>query len=122
MRLTARMEARRSMHLDELADLDLRPRALREPVPTGPRIAMIGLGRFVVNSVLPAYRSRGYSVVAAADPDPVARERAGRLFGIDALYADYREMLDQEHPDVVDINLRWDRSMSEARVEAVREA
>jgi predicted dehydrogenase len=110
------------MLLDDIADLELRPRALREPIPAGSRIAMIGLGRFVANSVLPAYISRGYSVVAAADPDPAARDRAQRMFGIDCLYADYREMLERERPDVVDINLRWDGSMSDARVEAVREA
>ena len=33
------------MHLDEIAGLDLRPRALKEPVPDL-RIGMIGLGRF----------------------------------------------------------------------------
>ena len=37
------------------------------------------------------------------------------------VYADYREMLDKERIDVVDLNLRWDRGMSPARVEAVRE-
>src|SRR5262249_23929243 len=83
---------------------------------------MIGLGRFVNNNVLPAYRARGYNVVAAADPDPAARERIARQFGIDATYADYREMLDRERLDVVDINLRWDRGMSPERVVAVQEA
>jgi predicted dehydrogenase len=110
------------MDLDEIASLDLRPRALREPVPDDLRIGMIGLGRFVNNSVLPAYRARGYNVVAAADPDPDARERARRNLGVEHVYADYREMLDAQRLDVVDINLRWDRGMSPARVEAAREA
>lgn len=108
------------MRLEDVLALDLRPRALREEI--GPhRIGMVGLGRFVNNNVLPAYRARGYQVVAAADPDPAARDRVARAFGIDKVYADYREMLDAEHLDIADVNLRWDRGMSEARVEAVRE-
>src|SRR3954453_24175281 len=110
------------MHLDEIAALDLRPGRLREPVPDDIRIGMIGLGRFVNNNVLPAYRARGYDVVAVADPDPTAREKITRQFGISSAYADYREMLDRERLDVVDINLRWDRGMSRERVVAVREA
>jgi predicted dehydrogenase len=110
------------VHLDEIVALDLRPRALREPVPRDLRIGLIGLGRFVLNSVLPAYRARGYNVVAAADPDPIARERARSTHQVERGYADYREMLDAERLDVVDINLRWDRGMSPARVEAVGEA
>ena len=110
------------MDLGHITSLDLRPRALREPAPTALRIGMIGLGRFVSNNVLPAYRTRGYNVVAAADPDPETRERARQRFGIDAVYADYRQMLDSEHLDVVDVNLRWDRGMSPVRSEAVGEA
>ena len=110
------------MQLDEVLALDLRPRALREPVPTDLRVGMIGLGRFVNNNVLPAYLGRGVNVVAAADPEPAARERVQRQFGLASTYADYREMLDRERLDVVDINLRWDRGMSPERVVAVREA
>jgi predicted dehydrogenase len=91
-------------------------------VPSDLRIGMIGLGRFVNNSVLPAYRARGYNVVAAADPDAEARERVRARYGIEAVYPDYRQMLDAEHLAVVDINLRWDRGMSAARVDAVGEA
>jgi predicted dehydrogenase len=110
-----------SMSLEEVLAWDLRPRALREPVPKDLRIGMLGLGRFVHNNVLPAYRALGYPVVAAADPDPAARDRARLIHGIDHVYADYRQMLDSERLDVVDINLRWDRGMSTARVEAVGE-
>jgi len=109
------------MAFEEYLDLDLRPRALVEPVPSDQRIAMIGLGRVVQNNVLPAYLARGYTVVAGADPDAGARERTKR-HGVPAVYADYREMLDAERPDVVDINLRWDRGMSPLRIEAVEEA
>jgi predicted dehydrogenase len=108
------------MRLEDVLALDLRPRALREEVPTK-RIGMLGLGRFVNNNVLPAYRARGFQVVAAADPDPAARDRIARSFGIDRVYPDYREMLDVEALDIVDVNLRWDRGMSAERVAAVKE-
>jgi predicted dehydrogenase len=111
-----------TVELERIAALDLRPRALREPVPTDLRIGMIGLGRFVNNNVLPAYMARGYNVVAVADPDPDARQRIRARFGIESSYADYHEMLEAERLDVVDINLRWDRGMSPARVEAVAAA
>jgi predicted dehydrogenase len=83
------------------------------------RVAIIGLGRFVQNNVLAAYRSRGYNVVAACDPDEAARDRTERQWSISRTYADYLEMLDKERPDVVDINLRWDRGMTAKRVEVV---
>jgi len=108
------------MRLEDVLALDLRPRALREEVPAR-RIGMLGLGRFVNNNVLPAYRARGFQVVAAADPDPAARDRVARSFGIERIYRDYREMLDAEQLDIVDVNLRWDRGMSAERVEAVKE-
>jgi predicted dehydrogenase len=108
------------MSFEPFLDLDLRPRALIEMVPDL-RIGMIGLGRVVQNNVLPAYLARGYSVVAGADPDADARDRTTRK-GVPAVYADYREMLDAERPDVVDINLRWDQGMSRMRVEAVEDA
>ena len=108
------------MRLEDVLALDLRPRALREEVPAR-RIGMLGLGRFVNNNVLPAYRARGFQVVAAADPDPAARDRVARSFGIERVYPDYREMLDAEQLDIVDVNLRWDRGMSAERVKAVKE-
>ncbi|HVA85102.1 MAG TPA: Gfo/Idh/MocA family oxidoreductase [Candidatus Saccharimonadales bacterium] len=108
------------MDLEQALGLELRPRALVEAVPHDLRIGMVGLGRFVNNNVLPAYQAAGYNVVAAADPNHEARERVRARFGIQAVYADLDEMLDREHLDVIDLNLRWDRGMSPARVDAVR--
>ncbi len=110
------------MQLEDLTAIDLRPPAIRTPPPRSPRIGMIGLGRVVQNSVLPAYHAAGLNVVAAADPDPTARERTRDRFGVAAQFVDYREMLESVPLDVVDINLRWDRGMSPARVEAVQAA
>ena len=49
----------------------------------------------------------GVQVVAVSDPDEkgraTARGRSGALRG----YADYREMLDRERPQIVTIGLRW---------------
>jgi predicted dehydrogenase len=106
------------VRIEDVLALELRPPALTEPVP-GLRICMVGLGRFVQNNVLAAYRSRGYNVVAACDPSEEARSRVTREWPVPRIYADYREMLDEEHPDVVDINLRWDRGMGAKRIEVV---
>ncbi|MEX0726356.1 MAG: Gfo/Idh/MocA family oxidoreductase [Planctomycetaceae bacterium] len=45
--------------------------------------------------------------VAVADADPQGRERAAAKLKISHTYADYREMLAQEQPDLVAIGPRW---------------
>jgi predicted dehydrogenase len=80
---------------------------------------MVGLGRFVQNNVLAAYRARAFNVVAACDPDEAARQRTVQKWGVSNTYADYRDMLEKERPDVVDINLRWDQGMTAKRIEVV---
>jgi predicted dehydrogenase len=47
----------------------------------------------------------GIELLAGADPHAGQREAFGRKWGIapDHLYADYRQMLEREHPDVVSI-------------------
>jgi predicted dehydrogenase len=42
-------------------------------------------------------------VVAVADPDPAGREAAQARSGATSSYADYRQMLDRERPDLVSI-------------------
>jgi predicted dehydrogenase len=110
------------MQLEDLAGLELRPASLLRPFPSSLRIGLIGFGRIVNNNVMRAYRAGGLSVVAAADTDPAARDRASRQWGIPTVYADFREMLERERLDVVGINLRWDRGQSSARVDAVAAA
>lgn len=46
-------------------------------------------------------------LVALADDDPRGREAAGKRTGARKLYADYREMLAKEKPDVVSVGPRW---------------
>ena len=49
--------------------------------------------------------SQSVALSALADTHPDARREFGDFFGIpqDKRYADYREMLDAEHPDIVDV-------------------
>jgi len=47
------------------------------------------------------------AVVALAEPDEGARAKYGADAGVERTYADYREMLDKEHPDLVAIGPRW---------------
>jgi predicted dehydrogenase len=46
-------------------------------------------------------------VVAVADENPTGRAAAAQRTGAKAAYADYREMLDKEHPRIVAIGPRW---------------
>ncbi len=46
-------------------------------------------------------------VVAVADSDPSKHESARKASGADTAYADYREMLEKEKPNLVSIAPRW---------------
>ena len=46
-------------------------------------------------------------LVAVADDNPQGLEAAGRKLGVDRLYADYRQLLEREKPDLVSIGPRW---------------
>ena len=50
---------------------------------------------------------QGVEVVAVADPDPVGRRDAARRAGALREYADYRDMLDSESVDLVNVCPRW---------------
>ena len=45
--------------------------------------------------------------VAVADPDEAGRRKAAEETGAERTYADYREMLDAETPDIVSVCPRW---------------
>lgn len=47
------------------------------------------------------------AVTALADPVEAGRERFGREAGVERTYADYREMLEKERPDLVAVGPRW---------------
>ena len=63
------------------------------------------------SGVMPAYRSVGIQPVAAADPDPDARE-ALRHMGRQPGFSSYKDMLNEVELDAVDVNLRWDVGLS----------
>ena len=82
------------------------------------RAAVIGLGRMGStfddeksawdraprpHAHTPCYRAAGVEVVAGADPHEGQREEYRRKWGIESLYADYREMLEREQPDILSI-------------------
>ena len=49
----------------------------------------------------------GVELVALADEDAAGRKKKAEELGVKATYADYREMLAQERPDLVSIGVRW---------------
>ncbi len=83
------------------------------------RVALIGLGRIASTIddevagyaavMLPYAHMACYreipavEVVAGADPYAEQREAFRRRWGVDRLYADYRQMLEQEKPDIVSV-------------------
>jgi len=46
-------------------------------------------------------------VVAVADEDAKGRAKAAKRLKVEKAYADYREMLEKEHPDIVSVAPRW---------------
>jgi predicted dehydrogenase len=82
-------------------------------------VALIGLGRIASTIddevigysavMLPYAHMACYrevpavEVVAGADPYAEQREAFGRRWGVDRLYADYREMLEREKPEIVSV-------------------
>ncbi|HEX5414357.1 MAG TPA: Gfo/Idh/MocA family oxidoreductase [Chloroflexota bacterium] len=69
------------------------------------RLAMIGTGGWGTHGHLAAYKKSPYAqLVAAADISPQNLSAAATQYGIPATYADYREMLEREALDAVDIS------------------
>jgi predicted dehydrogenase len=83
------------------------------------RVALIGLGRIAstiedevqgYSAILLPYGHMGsyrevpaVEVVAGADPYQEQRDAFRRRWGVEHVYADYREMLQQEQPDIVSV-------------------
>ncbi|RLG45862.1 MAG: hypothetical protein DRN81_00320 [Thermoproteota archaeon] len=81
------------------------------------RIGIVGCGSVALKGHIPAWKLYNNVVVAAAaDPNPVARKRCKKY--VDNLYDDYKEMLDKEDLDIVDIctppHLHFDVSLHAA--------
>ena len=49
----------------------------------------------------------GAVITAVADDNPAGLAAAGKLLKVDTLYADYRQLLETERPDIVCLGTRW---------------
>jgi predicted dehydrogenase len=69
------------------------------------RVGIIGSGFIAKQKHLPAWRKAGRDaqVVALSDPNVAQAEELARAHGITGVYKDYRQMLEAEQLDVVDI-------------------
>ena len=52
-------------------------------------------------------------LVAGSDLDPAKLETFGKRWGVNALYTDFREMLEKEKPDVVSVTTSWSHTKDE---------
>lgn len=80
------------------------------PVFTGHRAAVIGhtgKGNFGHGLDLIFRRLDGVRLVAIADGDAEALDESHARSGAEHAYSDYREMLEQEKPDLVSVAPRW---------------
>ena len=73
-----------------------------------------GHGMDVVFGGLPGIR-----VIAVADPDPAGREKAAARCGAERQYADYREMLEKERPNLVSVAPRWSEKHRDMALAAI---
>jgi D-apiose dehydrogenase len=67
------------------------------------RGALIGCGFFAVNQMHGWRDARGADIVSICDKSAERLRIVGEQFGVDARYADARQMLERERPDFVDI-------------------
>ncbi len=74
-----------------------------EPAPERAiRVAFVGAGARATTSHYPAIRDLpGAEICAIAEFDAEKARKAAELFGVKAVYAGYREMIEKERPDVV---------------------
>lgn len=78
------------------------PEVIPLPRRTDWRIGLVGFGR-IARPHVDAYASAGWRVVAVADPDPAARERAKSVTGAERFYEDYPELVADDGVEVVSL-------------------
>ena len=84
-----------------LDDLNL-PRSIPRPERNDWRIGVIGYGG-IARPHTEAYLEAGWNIVAVADPDPEARERAEAAIPGVRTHADYRAVIDDDAVEVVSL-------------------
>ncbi len=83
------------------------------------RVGIIGCGWVSTGHMNGYGATQATQVVAAADTDPERLRKFSEEYGVDRLYADYVEMLRQEHLDIVSV-CTWPELHCEMTVEAAR--
>jgi predicted dehydrogenase len=71
----------------------------------GPRVVIIGAGFITRVGHLPGYKAAGADVVAICDLNPEPANRLAAQYAIPKVYADWREMIETEKPDIVSVCL-----------------
>ena len=70
-----------------------------------PRIAIIGAGFITRVGHLPGYKAAGANVVAICDINPEPANILAKQYAIPNVYADWREMIETEQPEIVSVCL-----------------
>lgn len=68
-------------------------------------IGLIGAGGIAEIGHLPAFIKAGYRIVAVADVSEERRQYVRQLLGLEAVYADHRELLEDPEVQIVDITI-----------------
>src|SRR5438093_559117 len=79
------------------------------------RIGIVGSGFIVRDCHLVAYAQAGFKVVGIASRTPEHARAAAAQHAVPQAYADYREMLDDEQVEVVDIAVPPDQQLGVVR-------
>jgi len=79
------------------------PEAIPLPKRKDWRIGMVAFGGIAKWAHAPAYRDVGWTIAAAADPDPAAREVAREKFGIKKVYTDFHDLIADDEVEIVDM-------------------
>lgn len=86
------------------------PRRLRAAAPANYKAAIIGhtgRGNYGHGMEMVFHDRPGIEIVGLADPDAAGRARAQERVRAQRTYADYREMLEKERPQLVSVAPRW---------------
>jgi predicted dehydrogenase len=67
------------------------------------KAAVVGAGWIATHGHLPGHKKAGANLVAIADVAPGLADKVAAEFGVPRAYADWREMLAREKPDVVSV-------------------
>ncbi len=78
------------------------PETIPMPKRTDWRIGIVGFGGIARGAHMGAYKEAGWPVVAVADPDPAAREKAKEA-GVPSVYEDYHDLVRDESVEIIDL-------------------